>query len=364
MGHAIDNTLGFNAFAFRGQKAWHGLGTKLPEYASKEQWMTTAGVDFRVVLACLKAVYDGVEVEVDSHRATIRQDTRDVLGVVGADYNVVQPADVVDFFYDLFGNGRDQEWQIETLGALEKGKKVFCMAKYQGAADRDFGPLGKGDRVVARVLVATSFDGKLSTIVMPTTIRVVCKNTLGFAAGTNGERAFIRVPHSSQFDPDAYREKLAQLGDGFSAFRDRMTALSRRPMHDGQALRFFQLMAVSDKDLKRHGGEFKRLIDRPVDWTLMERKSAIVEQRENEDVVAKVLQTEPARGNLVQRLLKSYQEGPGAREARGSAFGVLQACTHYADHGRGAAATRQSASLFGTGAQFKERATRRLMELV
>ena len=48
MAHEIDNTKGFNAMAYVGDKPWHGLGQQMKKGQSIEQWQTAAGMDFEI----------------------------------------------------------------------------------------------------------------------------------------------------------------------------------------------------------------------------------------------------------------------------------------------------------------------------
>ena len=60
--------------------------------------------------------------------------------------------------------------------------------------------------VTGYLLLATSCDGTLATTATPTTVRVVCNNTLTIAL--NGASQAIRVPHSTSFDPLAIKKQL------------------------------------------------------------------------------------------------------------------------------------------------------------
>ena len=102
-----------------------------------------------------------------------RSDTKAPLSVVSQRYHTVQPRDVLEFYRDLT---EVSGYELETAGVLKGGRKFWALARTgQGAALKD------NDQVNGYLLLATSCDGTLATTATPTTIRVVCNNTLTIA---------------------------------------------------------------------------------------------------------------------------------------------------------------------------------------
>ena len=84
------------------------------------------------------------------------------------------------------------------------------------------------------MLLATSCDGSLATTATPTTIRVVCNNTLTIAL--NGATGAIKVPHSTNFDAQAVKKQLGIAVSSWDSFMYRMKTLSERKVKSHEAM--------------------------------------------------------------------------------------------------------------------------------
>jgi len=168
------------------QKAWHSLGTIIEHYPTSSEAIKHAGLDFMVEKRPL-FTYDNEnytadpdtelmipEIAVPDYYATIRTDTKQVLGVVGRDYHVVQNVDAFSFFDSIVG-GKDGIL-YETAGALGKGERIFITAKLP-----EFIKVGKSDLIEQYLFLTTSHDGFGSITASFTPIRVCCQNTLNAA---------------------------------------------------------------------------------------------------------------------------------------------------------------------------------------
>lgn len=99
-----------------------------------------------------------------------RSDTKAPLSVVSNRYQVVQPREVLEFYRDLT---EVSGYELETAGILKGGRKFWALA-WTGQTT----VLKGNDQVNGYLLLATSCDGTLATTATPTTVRVVCNNTL------------------------------------------------------------------------------------------------------------------------------------------------------------------------------------------
>jgi phage/plasmid-like protein (TIGR03299 family) len=166
---------------------WHGLGAVLPERpGSLPAALHAAGLDWRVLQVPLYR-HDGLdgeaESELDGLRGNVRADSGALLGVVSADYRVVQNTEAFAFLANLIGS----ELQFETAGSLWGGKAVWVLAELP-----DHVEVG-GDAVRRFVLVTTRHDGTAAVRALVTPVRVVCANTLRVAIA--GARDTYRVRH-------------------------------------------------------------------------------------------------------------------------------------------------------------------------
>jgi phage/plasmid-like protein (TIGR03299 family) len=128
------------------------------------------------------------EIEVPDFYATIRNDTEQVLGVVGKDYEVVQNVNAFEFFDSIVGGGDGILY--ETCGALGQGERIFITAKLP-----DYIRVGRDDLIEQYLFLTTSHDGYGSITAAFTPVRVVCQNTLNAAMRhhSNG----IKIRHTA-----------------------------------------------------------------------------------------------------------------------------------------------------------------------
>lgn len=175
MAHEIDFTTqaqGSAMFAYK--PAWHGFGTVVSEAQTSVDALRIAGLDWTVALTDLAAIMpDGSHQPIDTHRATMRTDTGAALGAVGLRYQPLQNRDAFAWMDEVVGESL-AIW--ETCGSLRGGRDVWMLAKLPGnleVCDRDV--LDK------YVLITNNHAGTGAVRLFPTSVRVVCANTLRLA---------------------------------------------------------------------------------------------------------------------------------------------------------------------------------------
>jgi len=205
MSHNINYSIanGKHSFFSVKEKAWHGLGTIIDKYPTSAEALQYAGLDYTVEKRNL-FTYDTFNqdhamelpnavagISVPGFYATVRNDTEQVLGVVGNDYQVVQNVDAFSFFDAIVGGGEGVLY--ETAGALGKGERIFITAKLP-----DYIRVGKDDCIEKYLFLTTSHDGYGSITAAFTPVRVVCNNTLNAALRENTNCIKIRHTASAQ----------------------------------------------------------------------------------------------------------------------------------------------------------------------
>lgn len=330
MAHQVDTLAnGKHSMAYVGDLPWHGLGQKLTVGASIETWIKEAQLDWE--LEEVPALYMDHEREDGSLRVMpgkkilIRSDNRAALAVVGADYNVLQPRDVVKFYDSLVKTGG---FALETAGSLRGGRKYWALAKINQSAKI----LGV-DEIKGYLLLATACDGSLATTAMLTSTRVVCANTLQFSIdeGESGRsQKYIKLPHAATFDPDRVKAQLGLAAGSWELFIQRVSALAKRKI------------AVEDANeilVTVFGGEFE---DADTELEEGEWREA-VEQR---TAVQSILD-----------LFKGKAKGAELKTAKSTAWGLVNATTEYLDHLRKTrtADARLERAWFGDGAVIKQK---------
>lgn len=313
------------SMAYAGDRPWHGLGQRLAPNQSIDTWKQSAGMDWVIGESEVRFItgQNGVGMinAFPEQKVLYRSDNKRPLAVVSKRFQVVQPEEILEFYRDLTEVGG---FELETAGVLREGRKFWALAKTGQSA-----VLRGRDRVDGYLLLATACDGTLATTAQFTSVRVVCNNTLAIAIGDN--RGAIKVPHRSQFNPDAVKRQLGIAVSSWDGFVTRMKALADRPVPND---------AVDG------------LLRRILTYTT-QQPSADVTVNES------ALRT-------VQSLYEGSAKGAGLASSRGTAWGVLNSVTEFVDHHRRARSDdhRRDAAWFGQGAQIKQRAWEEVMKLV
>lgn len=342
MSHEIDTSTGNPAFAFSIEdgKAWHGLGTAIPE---------SEALDPRAIAARAGAAYGvykapvsftdatGRNRSVPNREAIVRDDTHEPLEVLsGNKYKVVQPAEYFEAFRDSLAANN---LRISSAGVLKGGRIVFVNA---ALSDTGHDVLGI-DRVSHFVCMGGGYDGALASFGYLSSLRTVCWNTLSANLAQTGKgKTLFRVPHSAAFDGRALGAALGLLGPELAVQARVFNTLAGRQLARDAVARYFADVLEIDAS------------------TI----NAV-------DKAGKPVLSTKAR-NQLQALADAYLNGPGAQlaSASGTAWGALNAVTHWVDHvaatrdsyADGAGAARFASAQFGQGASTKARALRLAMD--
>lgn len=212
-------------FAFQGDRKaiWHGLGQQLDENQSIDQWKTAAGMDWEVFQS--KVMYQaGLEtLAMEDKKVLFRSDSSKALSVVGADYKIVQPGQVLDFFDDLT---RLHGFKLSAAGTINEGRRFWATAEI----GKDFETVS-GDAIKGQLLLATSLDGSMATIAKVVSTRVVCSNTLSVAVGENTKN-LVKVTHRSEWDATQVKLDLGLIQSGWATFSANMKKLAETKIDD------------------------------------------------------------------------------------------------------------------------------------
>lgn len=319
MAHQIDT------MAYKGQTPWHGLGNELEPNTPLDDWIIQAGMNWRVESSPVRFTtgdtnYLGEIHAFEEQKVLYRSDNHEALSVVGKNFKVVQPEEILEFYRDLT---EKSGFELETAGSLKGGRKLWALARTgQSAA------LKGNDVTNGYVLLATACDGSMATTAQFTSVRVVCNNTLQIAVGaSNGA---VKISHRSQFDAAAVKRS---LGINVSVWNDFM----------------YQMKTLSDRKV-----------------THIESKNYLQRVVTANNVNAS---TNKAAEKHMQKAFKLYEgNGMGARYASsaGTAYGLLNAVTQYVDHNKRARSSdnRLDSAWFGDGAKMKQRALEEALEMI
>ena len=235
MAHEIDTTTGRAAVFVTGQAAWHGLGRMIEHAATSREAIRHAGLDWHVEQWPLTAADpEGRQsCHVPEHMATVRTDTGGVLGVVGRGYHVFQNRESFDFMDAIVG---DKLAMYETAGSLKGGRRVWMLARIP----REY-RAGAADVVWPYVLLVNSHDGSTALRMIPTTVRVVCQNTLNLALRRSSATEGITLRHRPKLEERVKeaRTKLGVVAARFDAFDEELHAMIATTMSPAKVEAYF-----------------------------------------------------------------------------------------------------------------------------
>jgi len=203
-----------------GETPWHKLGVPLDNPPTIEEAVILANLDWEVykkptyyfkgvdntytLSNFANMLYGKTMVETD-HYVTIKEDNEGecmVLGNVSERYEVLQNTDAFTPFNVLLDHG----YELETAGAVREGRMVWILAR---KVDNELNKVGD-DNVERYVVLMNSHDGSTPVFMQPTTIRVVCANTLDYALSKESPLRFS-IKHTTNV-----KERLEEVTSALS----------------------------------------------------------------------------------------------------------------------------------------------------
>lgn len=320
MAHNLDFSNSRANMAYVGETPWHGLGQSLTPDAGLDVWIREAGFDWEVIKAPVTYAIDDQIHTMPDRFVLHRSDTGAPLSVVSDMYNITQPRQVVEFFRDLCDAG---DMRMETMGMLKGGAVYWALARIDDQFD-----VGAGDMVLPYMLLATSADGTMSNCATFTTVRVVCQNTLSASIGARGERAQLRIPHSTEFDPERIKRDMGLIPQAWDQFKKTTTDMSLKEVSRETAMEYFL------KVLYPKAETFDLAVPRP----------------------------------MLTGIMKCYDNAVGQHTmtADGTVWGMVNAVTRWADHEKKSTNVdnRLTSAWFGSGDKLKRTAWAVAAEMV
>ena len=342
--------------AYAGQAPWHQLGNALPRKQPIEVWAEAAGMQWHIhetpvrylasdgdtSHATVPGTLYGEAMEFPEQKVLYRSDTKAALSVVSQRYKVVQPQEVLEFYRDLT---EVAGYELKTAGVLKAGRRFWALARTgQSTA------LKGDDLVQGYLLLATSCDGSLATMAIPTTVRVVCNNTLAIAL--QGAANAVKVPHSTHFNAQQVKRQLGVAVGQWDGFMYQMRTLAERKVKTHEAMNFFLKVLCNPT-----GGN---------STALTPALHAVSGLGSSRAVPAKGSLTNERALQKAQMLYDGHGRGATKAAAQGTAWGLLCAITEYVDHEKRARSrdNRLDSAWFGQGAAIKQRALEQALQLV
>lgn len=159
-----------NMFSVR-EVPWHGIGEIVQDAPTSADAIKLAGLDWEVLS---NPIYDNHGNEIKGWKANTRSSDNSVLGVVTNKYQIIQNSEAFSFVDKLI---EDKEIFFETAGSLNKGKRVWLLARMPTIDIL-------GDDVDPYMCFTNTHDGTGAVKICMCDTRVVCANTLNIALST------------------------------------------------------------------------------------------------------------------------------------------------------------------------------------
>jgi phage/plasmid-like protein (TIGR03299 family) len=314
MAHRIEITqnTGAASFAYSGKigSAWHRLGIEMPDLSDADTILAAARADYDVHKDELLTPdparpkesligrdeliptgkyftwRDAVQYDDDG---TPTGSERQVLGIVGSEYQVIQNRAAVEFALEI-ANLQPHGEHIDCAGVLDNGRRFFATIPLP---DHVIDPNGIADRYGRNLVVVTGHDATQSLEVVNGFTRAVCANTV--SAALRATQHHIKIRHVAT--ADTVIEAKRTLGLALTA--------------DEQ----FQELAYS-------------MLDKQCDWGLVERvchKLWPLADDANE-------RTKTNHEVRLQKIHTIWESDRGSGGSGGNHYAAFQTLTEYMEH--------------------------------
>lgn len=266
---------------------WHGIGTKVDELMTARDALVVGGLDWTVSKSPIMVRGR----EVPNRVATVRDSDDSTLGLVGANYQIIQNAEAFDWADSLVDSGQAK---YETVGSLFGGRRVFLSMELPEGIHVP----GDDGEVKPYILVTNGHDGTTPLAGRITMVRVVCANTWTLAV--KGATRSFKIRHSGSMEGKlaAAREALGITFEYSAEFAKAASALAAKAVTEKQADSVFErVFPISKRALGTIDKDPSAIDDTPFGEV-----RTLYHQSENIDPI------------------------------RGTGWGVLQAVGEYLDH--------------------------------
>jgi len=317
MAHEIES------IAYANQVPWHGLGARLEDSATPEEFLKAAKLDWEVNLHPLIAKVGDQEVNVPGRFALIRNTDNQVMTVTGSAWKPLQNRDTLDFMTRYCAAGGAK---METAGSLRNGKIVWGLAKLAHSFE-----VRPGDRVEGYLLITSPHVVGQAISVRTTSVRVVCANTMAMAERDAASQVNYRQSHLTEFDVDAAKMAVENAHEELAACERRAKTLDKLKLTVEDAVRKVLVPTFEPDALQ------------------------------DDELMAQIMNPD-AMPKKIAQILESMQNAPGAIPDTG--WGVLNGVTHWVDHAQGhGAESRMYRAWLGDYGRKKLETEQRLMDL-
>lgn len=337
-------------------RAWHGAGTyvggaqtsvEAKRLSGLANWDLKARPIYTEFAIARDADPNGdtvdtrKRVEIPEKIAIVRATDHSVLGVVGKDYQIIQNEVLFDFVDALTTlEGNEARWH--SAGSLRGGSRVWALLDMPSSG---FTIGNEKDKIIPYLLINNAHDGSASCKVLPTTVRVVCMNTLSAALDGRYKELAVNIRHSGDVKHKVAEAQLmlAKASNMFKAFEEIGNNLAAvKVTRDAYEHLINELFPPLEDDAS---------------------KAAVTRRNNNVEMLTTAVKQEVA-------LLPQYTLTSQAGVKNFNYWEMLNGVTRFADHKklvqvgkRDAGEARFESNFLGSNAEFKEKASRLILDM-
>lgn len=166
----------------RRTSTWQNLGTELVTRDYREL-LKESDLDYNTVAEDLFIEHQGIKIQVPNKKVLLREDTKELFGIVSDRYQICQNVDALDFVDYIEG--------VELLRAGSSGGLVWMIGKLP-----EVNVLG--DTISPHLIFQNSHDGSCSIKTTICMLRIVCQNQ--FISSFKDSPATISIRHNGDLD--------------------------------------------------------------------------------------------------------------------------------------------------------------------
>ena len=231
----------FESGMFVKEEAWHKQGVVVETAPNTDEAYELSGLNWEVNLLPAYCKINGNDVSTGEF-AIVRDKDNSIFGSVGERYVPYQNKSAFDWCKPLTDT---DFFKMESAGSLKGGRICWALLK------ADEAEVVANDTLKNYLLITWSHDGSKSVQVTPTTIRVVCNNTLQMALHSSKE--IRKVRHTANIIPrlEEVRKMHEATANAFKAQQDAFKVLLDKKIETPEEYvdRILQEVLGAPKDL-------------------------------------------------------------------------------------------------------------------
>src|SRR3972149_3885641 len=178
------------SLVYSGKDPWHTLGTRLNGNFTSSEAIAAANLGYIVSTV---NVFDGDMRLIKNYKAVLRDDTRDIFGIVSSKWAPIQNTKLAEFADALVGSGNSF---FHTAGCLGFGEDIWFLLEVP--KELKVGNFSS-EQYKNYLFLSNNHIGKRSARINFTSVRVICQNTFN-AAIRKSEGDGVTIRHIGDMD--------------------------------------------------------------------------------------------------------------------------------------------------------------------